>query len=149
MNKSSNHQDDIKELSYRKSNVIFVLWWIFFVVGLIMMLAFLSIASSPEWRSAALDFFLLLEVVIIIAALESYMSILTVWKNWVILESWIILKHKTEILYKKINNISMHTVFWLGTLEIMTGNDEITRYKYLAKYDEVEKLIKERIDSKE
>ena len=149
MNKSSNHLDDIKEFSYRKSNVIFALWWILFVVGLIMMLAFLSIASSPEWRSAALDFFLLLEVVIIIAALESYMSILTVWKNGVILESWIILKHKTEIPYKKINSISMHTVFWLGTLEIMTGNDEITRYKYLAKYDEVEKLIKERIDSKE
>jgi hypothetical protein len=33
-------------------------------------------------------------------------------------------------------------------LEIKAGNDEITRYKYLAKYDEVEKLIKERMDSK-
>jgi hypothetical protein len=29
------------------------------------------------------------------------------------------------------------------------GNDEITRYKYLAKYDEVEKLIKERMNTKE
>lgn len=76
------------------------------------------------------------------------MSILTVWKNGVILESWIILKHKTEIPYKKINSISMHSIFWLWTLEIKAGNDEITRYKYLAKYDEVEKLIKERMDDK-
>ena len=140
--------ENIKELSYRKSNVIFVLWWVLFVIGLIMMLAFLSITKTPEWKSSVLEFFLLVEVIIIIGAIESYMSILTVWKNWVILESWIILKHKTEIPYKKINNISMHSIFWLWTLEIKVGNDEITRYKYLAKYDEVEKLIKERMGDK-
>ena len=147
MDKKPEH---IQEPSYRKSNVIFVLWWVLFVVGLIMMLAFLSDAGmSPEWKDAILEFFLLVEIIIIIATLESYMSILTVWKNWVIMESWILLKHKTEIPYKKINSISMHSIFWLGTLEIMTGNDEVIRYKYLAKYDEVENLIKERIDSKE
>ena len=140
--------ENIKELSYRKSNVIFVLWWVLFVIGLIMMLAFLSITKTPEWKSSVLEFFLLVEVIIIIGAIESYMSILTVWKNWVILESWIILKHKTEIPYKKINSISMHSIFWLWTLEIKVGNDEITRYKYLAKYDEVEKLIKERMGDK-
>ena len=140
--------ENIKELSYRKSNVIFVLWWVLFVIGLIMMLAFLSITKTPEWKSSVLEFFLLVEVIIIIGAIESYMSILTVWKNWVILESWIILKHKTEIPYKKINSISMHSIFWLWTLEIKAGNDEITRYKYLAKYNEVENLIKERMDSK-
>lgn len=113
-----------------------------------MMFAFLSFISTQEWRRSTLEFFLLLEVVIIIAALESYMSILTVWKNWVVLESWIILKHRTEIPYNKINNISIHSIFWLWVLEIKAGNDEITRYKYLAKYDEVEKLIKERMDSK-
>jgi hypothetical protein len=113
-----------------------------------MMLAFLSITKTSEWKSSVLEFFLLVEVIIIIGAIESYMSILTVWKNWVILESWIILKHKTEIPYKKINSISMHSIFWLWTLEIKAGNDEITRYKYLAKYDEVEKLIKEHMDDK-
>ena len=140
--------ENIKELSYRKSNVIFVLWWVLFVIGLIMMLAFLPITKAPEWKSSILEFFLLVEAIIIIGAIESYMSILTVWKNWVILESWIILKHKTEIPYKKINSISMHSIFWLWTLEIKAGNDEITRYKYLAKYNEVEKLIKEHMDDK-
>ena len=139
-----------QEPSYRKSNVIFVLWWILFAIGLILMFAFLSDADmSPEWKGAVLEFFLLVEIVIIIVAIESYMSILTVWKNGVILENWILLKHKTEIPYKKINSISMHSIFWLWTLEIMTGNDEVIRYKYLAKYDEVEKLIKERMDDKE
>ena len=138
-----------KELSYRKSNVIFVLWWVLFVVWLIMMLAFLSITSVPEWKRAVLEFFLLIEVVIIIAAIESYMYVLTIWKNGVILESWILLKHRTEIPYKKINSINIHSIFGLGTLEIFTWNDELTRYKYLAKYDEVEKFIKERMDNKE
>lgn len=147
MNKKPEH---LQEPSYRKSNVIFILRWVLFAIGLIMMFAFLSDANmQPEWKSAILEFFLLLEVVIIIAALESYMSILTVWKNGVILENWIILKHKTEIPYKKINSISMHSIFWLWTLEIMTWNDEVTRYKYLAKYDEVERLIKEHMDTKE
>lgn len=142
--------ENIQELSYRKSNVIFVLWWVLFVIGLIMMSIFLSDANmQPEWKGAVLEFFVLVEIVIIIAALESYMSILTVWKNWVIIESWILLKHKTEIPYKKINSISVHSISGLWTLEILTGNDEMTRYKYLAKYDEVEKLIKERIDNKE
>ena len=118
MNKNVKHLDDIKEFSYRKSNVI-------------------------------LEFFLLLEVVIIIAAIESYMCVLTIWKNGVILESWILLKHRTEIPYKKINSINIHSIFGLGTLEILTWNDEVTRYKYLAKYDEVEKLIKDRMDNKE
>lgn len=114
------------------------------------MFAFLSDSSmTPEWKSAIFEFFLLVEAIIIIAALESYMSILTVWKSWVILESGILLKHKTAIPYKKINSVSMHSIFWLWTLEIKTGNDEITRYKYLAKYDEVEKLIKEHMDDKE
>ena len=142
--------ENIQELSYRKSNAIFVLWWVLFVIGLIMMSIFLSDANmQPEWKRAVLEFFVLVEIVIIIAALESYMSILTVWKNWVIIESWILLKHKTEIPYKKINSISVHSISGLWTLEILTGNDEMTRYKYLAKYDEVEKLIKERIDNKE
>ena len=147
MNKKPEH---VQEPSFRKSNLIFVLWWILFAIGLILMFAFLSDANmSPEWKSAVLEFFFLVEVVIVIAAIESYMSILTVWKNGVILENWIILKHKTEIPYKKINSISMHSIFWLWTLEILTGNDEITRYKYLAKYDEAERLIKERMDTKE
>lgn len=142
--------ENIQEPSYRKHNVIFVFWWVLFVIGLIMMFVFLFDANmQPEWKSAVLEFFLLVETVIVIAALESYMNILTVWKNWVILESWILLKHKTEIPYKKINSINVHSIFWLWTLEILTGNDVMTRYKYLAKYDEVEKLIKERMDNKE
>lgn len=142
--------ENIQEPSYRKSNLIFALWWILFLFGLILMFVFLSDANmSSEWKSATLEFFLLVEVVIIIAAIESYMNKLTVWNNWVILESWILLKHKTEIPYKKINTISMHSIFWLWTLEIKTWSDEIIRYKYLAKYDEVEKLIKQHMENKE
>ncbi len=149
MDKNHKKTEEFVEKCYRKGNVIFVLRWILFLLGLILMLAFLLITNSSEWKSSVLEFFLLVETIIIIWALESYMNTLTIWKSWVVLESWIILKHKTEIPYKKINSINVHSIFWLWTLEILTGNDVITRYKYLAKYDEVENLIKECMDNKE
>ena len=76
------------------------------------------------------------------------MNVLIIWKDWIIFESWILVKNKKEIPYDKINSINIHSVFWLWTLEVMVGNDEITRYKFLDKYEEVEKIIKERIHNK-
>ena len=79
--------------------------------------------------------------------METYMDILIVWKNGVRFESWIILTHKNEIPYNKINNVKIDSIFWFATLEIYTGNDKVNRYKFLHKYEEAWKIIKERIDN--
>ena len=147
MDKNYKKIQEFEELHYRKSNVIFVLRLVLFLIGLILMFAFLSIIDSPEWKSSVLEFFLLVEVVIVICTLESYMNTLTIWKDWLIIESWIILKHKTEIPYNKINSVNVYSIFWLWTLEIFTWNDVITRYKFLANYDNAVEMIKSRINS--
>ena len=76
------------------------------------------------------------------------MDILIIWKNWIRFESWILVKNKKEIPYDKINSINIHSAFWLWTLEVMAGNDEIVRYKFLNNYEEVGKIIKEYINKK-
>ena len=73
------------------------------------------------------------------------MNILIVWKDWIRIESWIRVKDKKEIPYDKINSINVHSAFWFWHLEIKTGNEEMTRYKFLDKYEEAEKIIKEHI----
>jgi hypothetical protein len=73
------------------------------------------------------------------------MNVLIVWKNGVILESCILVKSKREIPYDKINSVSIRSAFWFGALEIQVGNDMVTRYNFLDKYEEAEKLIKERM----
>ena len=73
------------------------------------------------------------------------MDIMIIWKDWLRFESGILVKNKKEIPYDKINSVNVHSVFWLGSLEIMTGNDEVIRYKFLHNYEEMEKVIKERI----
>ena len=73
------------------------------------------------------------------------MNILIVWENGVILESGILIKSKKEIPYDKINSVSIRSVFWFGALEIQVWNDMVTRYDFLNKYEEAEKLIKNKI----
>jgi len=97
------------------------------------------------WNSSVLEFFLLVELIIAIVAFEEYVNILVIWKDWIRFERWIIVKNKKEIPYDKINSINIHSIFWLGNLEVMTWNDVVTRYKFLDKYEEVGKIIKERI----
>jgi len=97
------------------------------------------------WNSSVLEFFLLVELIIAIVAFEEYVNILVIWKDWIRFESWIIVKNKKEIPYDKINSINIHSIFWLGNLEVMTWNDIVTRYKFLDNYEEVGKIIKERI----
>ena len=73
------------------------------------------------------------------------MNILIVWKDGVIFESGILIKSKKEIPYDKINSVSIRSVFWFGALEIQVWNDITTRYNFLNKYEEAEKLIKNKI----
>jgi len=73
------------------------------------------------------------------------MDIMIIWKNWLRFESGILVKNKKEIPYDKINSVNVHSVFGFWTLEVMTGNDVMTRYKFLHNYGEIEKIIKERI----
>lgn len=73
------------------------------------------------------------------------MNILIVWENDVIFESGILIKSKKEIPYDKINSVSIRSVFWFGALEIQVWNDIVTRYNFLNKYEEAEKLIKNKI----
>lgn len=73
------------------------------------------------------------------------MNILIVWKDGVIFESGILIKSKKEIPYDKINSVSIRSALWFGALEIQVWNDITTRYNFLNKYEEAEKLIKNKI----
>lgn len=132
-----------KEITCRKCDAVYIFLWIIFFFVLFMMFMCLSIFDFWTMiKSSIIEFFLLVELLVIIVALEEYMNILVIWKNWIRFESWIIVKNKKEIPYDKINSINVHSIFWLGTLEVMTGNDIVTRYKFLDKYEEVEEIIK-------
>ena len=136
-----------KEIICRKCNAVYIFLWItFFVVLLMMFLCLFTLDLENIWKNSIIQFFFLLELIIAIVTFEAYMDILIIWKNWIRFESWILVKNKKEIPYDKINSISTHSAFWFWTLEILTGNDIITRYKFLHKYEEVEKIIKEKIN---
>ena len=144
-NKQQHHEE--KEIVCRKCNAIYILLWIaFFIVLFMMGICLYSLDLGTMWNNSLIEFFLLLELIIAIVAFEEFVNILTIWKDWIIIESWIIVKDKKEIPYDKINSINVHSVFWLGTLEIMVWNDEITRYKFMDKYEESAKIIKERMN---
>jgi len=135
-----------KEIICRKCNAVYYFWWtVFLVVLFIMFMCLFVLDLWSVWVNSIMQFFFLVELIVAIAVFEEYMNILVIWKDAIRFESWILVKNKKEIPYDKINSVNVHSVFWLGTLEIMTGNDEVTRYKFLHKYEEVEKIIKERI----
>ena len=135
-----------KEIICRKCNFVYFFWWVMFLVVLLVMFLCLTILDlEPGSKSSVLQFFFLAELVVAIVVFEEYMDIMIIWKNGLRFESGILVKNKKEIPYDKINSVNVHSVFWLGSLEIMTGNDEVTRYKFLHNYEEMEKVIKERI----
>ena len=123
-----------KEITFGKCRAVYIfLWIIFFFVLLMMFLCLFTLNLGSIWNSSVLQFFFLVEVLVAIAVFEEYMNILVVWKDWIRIESWII------------NSINVHSAFWFWHLEIKTGNEEMTRYKFLDKYEEAEKIIKEHI----
>ena len=137
------------EITFRKCNAVYTFWWlIFFITLLLMFICLFTLNLWHEWQLSILEFFCLLELIIIIAIIEAYVNILIVWKNGIRIENWILVRNKKEIPYDKINTINTHSAFWLWTLEILTGNDSVTRYKFLDKYEEAENLIKERMNHK-
>ena len=138
--------DNEKEIICRKCNAVFIFWWILFCITLLIMFICLWwLDLWAQWTTSVIEFFFLVELILMISLFETYMNILIIWKNWLRFESWILVKNKKEIPYEKIHSINIHSALGFGTLEIMTGNDTITRYKFLDKYEEVEKIIKERI----
>ena len=135
---------------YRKNNIVFIIWWILFSLILIVFLyCYLNAEISEEIKNLCLILFIILEVVIIVIVARIYLNTLTISKNGIILESWILVKNKTEILYNKINTVKTYSLFWLSTLEITLNNDKVITYKFLDRCEEVEKKIKEHINTKD
>ena len=146
MEKTKNHTEEYKDIIFRKCNAVFVFWWIIFAIVLLLMFICLFVLDLwAKWNSSVFQFFFLVELVVAIVIFEEYMNILIVWENGVILESGILIKSKKEIPYDKINSVSIRSVFWFGALEIQVWNDIATRYNFLNKYEEAEKLIKNKI----
>ena len=146
MEKTKNHTEEYKDIIFRKCNAVFVFWWIIFAIVLLLMFICLFVLDLwAKWNSSVFQFFFLVELVVAIVIFEEYMNILIVWENGVILESGILIKSKKEIPYDKINSVSIRSVFWFGALEIQVWNDMVTRYDFLNKYEEAEKLIKNKI----
>jgi len=135
-----------KEIICRKCNFVYFFWWVIFLAVLLMMFLCLTVLDLESvWKSSILQFFFLAELVVAIVVFEEYMNIMIIWKNGLRFESGILVKNKKEIPYDKINSVNVYSVFWLGSLEIMTGNDVMTKYRFLHNYKEMEKIIKERI----
>ncbi len=150
MEKAKNQVDKNEDVVFRKCKAVFVLWWMVFVLVLLMMFICLFVLDLESvWRSEIVQFFLLVELIIAIVIFEAYMNVLIVWKNGVILESWILVKSKREIPYNKINSVNISSVFWFWALEIQVGNDMVTWYNFLDRYEEAESLIKERMSKTE
>ena len=146
MEKTKNHTEEHKDINFRKCNAVFVFWWIIFAIVLLLMFICLFVLDLwAKWNSSVIEFFFLVELIVAIMAFEAYVNILIVWKNGVTIESGILIKSKKEIPYDKINSVSIRSAFWFGALEIQVWNDITTRYNFLNKYEEAEKLIKNRI----
>ena len=138
------HPAEEKEIICRKCNAVYVfLWIVFFGVLLVMFLSLFTLDLGSMWRSSVMQFFFLMEIMVAILVFEVYMDMLIIWKDGIRFESGILVKNKKEIPYDKINSINVHSVFWLGHLEVKTGNEEMTRYRFLHNYEEVENIIKE------
>ena len=138
------HPAEEKEIICRKCNAVYVfLWIVFFGVLLVMFLSLFTLDLGSMWKSPVMQFFFLMEIMVAILVFEVYMDMLIIWKDGIRFESGILVKNKKEIPYDKINSINIHSVFWLWHLEVKTGNEEMTRYRFLHNYEEVEKIIKE------
>lgn len=146
MEKTKNHAEEHKNIIFRKCNAVFVFWWIIFAIVLLLMFICLFVLDLwAKWNSSVIEFFFLVELIVAIMVFEAYVNILIVWKDGVTIESGILIKSKKEIPYDKINSVSIRSAFWFWALEIQIGNNMVTRYNFLDKYEEAEKLIKEHI----
>lgn len=146
MENFKNQVEKQESVTFRKSNVVFVFWWIVFVLVLLMMFFCLFVLDLESiWKSEIIQFFFLVELIIAIVIFEAYVNVLIVWESGVIFESGILIKSKKEIPYNKINSVNIRSVFWFGALEIQVWNDIVTRYNFLNKYEDAERLIKERM----
>ena len=146
MEKAKNQVEKYEDVVFRKCKAVFVFWWMVFVLVLLMMFVCLFVLDLESvWRNEIVQFFILVELIIAIVIFEAYMNVLIVWKNGVILESGILVKSKREIPYNKINSVNISSVFWFWALEIQVGNDMVTWYNFLDRYEEAESLIKERM----
>lgn len=146
MEKMKNHTEEHKDMIFRKCNAVFVFWWIIFAIVLLLLFVCLFVIDLwVKWNSSVLQFFFLVELIVAIVIFEEYMNILIVWKDGVIFESGILIKSKKEIPHDKINSVSIRSALWFGALEIQVWNDITTRYNFLNKYEEAEKLIKNKI----
>jgi glucan phosphoethanolaminetransferase (alkaline phosphatase superfamily) len=146
MEKAKNQVDKNEDVVFRKCKAVFVFWWMVFVLVLLMMFICLFVLDLESvWRSEIVQFFLLVELIIAIVIFEAYVNVLIVWESGVIFESWILVKSKREIPYNKINSVNISSVFWFWALEIQVGNDMVTWYNFLDRYEEAESLIKKRM----
>ena len=146
MEKTKNYAEEHKDIIFRKCNAVFVFWWIIFAIVLLLMFICLFVLDLwAKWNSSVVGFFFLVELIVAIMAFEAYVNVLILWKDGVIIESGILIKSKKEIPYDKINSVSIRSAFWFGALEIQVWNDITTRYNFLNKYEDAEKLIKEHI----
>lgn len=146
MEKTKNHAEEHKNIIFRKCNAVFVFWWIIFAIVLLLMFICLFVLDLwAKWNSSVIEFLFLVELIVAIMVFEAYVNILIVWKDGVTIESGILIKSKKEIPYDKINSVSIRSAFWFWALEIQIGNNMVTRYNFLDKYEEAEKLIKEHI----
>ncbi len=144
MENFKNQVEKQESVTFRKCNVVFVFWWIVFVLVLLMMFFCLFVLDLESiWKSEIIQFFFLVELIIAIVIFEAYVNVLIVWESGVIFESGILIKSKKEIPYNKINSVNIRSVFWFGALEIQVWNDIVTRYNFLNKYEDAERLIKE------
>jgi len=146
MENFKNQVEKQESVTFRKCNAVFVFWWIVFVLVLLMMFFCLFVLDLESiWKSEIIQFFFLVELIIAIVIFEAYVNVLIVWESGVIFESGILIKSKKEIPYNKINSVNIRSVFWFGALEIQVWNDIVTRYNFLNKYEDAERLIKERM----
>lgn len=144
MENFKNQVEKQESVTFRKCNAVFVFWWIVFVLVLLMMFFCLFVLDLESiWKSEIIQFFFLVELIIAIVIFEAYVNVLIVWESGVIFESGILIKSKKEIPYNKINSVNISSIFWFGVLEIQVWNDIVTRYNFLNKYEDAERLIKE------
>ena len=149
MQKPNNHRETKDSHTYGKCMELYVFLLIIFAIVLIIMFALLFDDSYSQMvKTSGFQFFIVIELVIIITLAELYVSSLTVWEESIVFESWILFKERKEIPYKNINSVKTFSIFWLWGIEIYTGNDIVNRYKYLDKYSEVEKLINIHVNKK-
>lgn len=135
---------------YRKCKEIYIFLLIIFAIVLVIIFSVLFDQSyTSTVKNSGFQFFLFIELIIIVVLAEEFVCSLAVWEDSVVLESWILFKQRTEIPYKQINNVKTFSIFWIWGIEIYTGNDIVTRYKYLEKYKEAEKEINEHINKKQ